>query len=70
MKSAQIANEQLITSSDTKANGLFTISDALQKETLASLSGAGIDVQAADLFDLSLLGEVYQENPDLVNYAG
>lgn len=70
VKSAQIANEQLITSSDTKANGLFTISDALQKETLASLSGAGIDVQAADLFDLSLLGEVYQENPDLVNYAG
>ena len=70
VESAQIANDQLITSSDTEANGLFTISDELQQETLKSLAGAGIDVSAEDLFDLSLLDEVYEENPDLVDYAG
>jgi ABC-type nitrate/sulfonate/bicarbonate transport system substrate-binding protein len=70
VKSAQIANDELITSSDTEANGLFTISDQLQAETITSLSGAGIDVSADDLFDMSLLDEVYAENPELVNYAG
>jgi ABC-type nitrate/sulfonate/bicarbonate transport system substrate-binding protein len=70
VKSAQIANDELITSSDTEANGLFTISDQLQQETLDSLAGAGIDISADDLFDLSLLDEVYEENPDLVDYAG
>jgi ABC-type nitrate/sulfonate/bicarbonate transport system substrate-binding protein len=70
VESAQIANDELITSSDTEANGLFTISDQLQSETIESLAGAGIDVAAEDLFDLSLLDEVYEENPDLVDYAG
>jgi ABC-type nitrate/sulfonate/bicarbonate transport system substrate-binding protein len=70
VESAQIANDELITSSDTEANGLFTISDQLQSETIESLAGAGIDVAAEDLFDLSLLDEVYDENPDLVDYAG
>jgi len=70
VKSAQIANDELITSADTEENGLFTISEELQGETLESLAGAGIDVTAEDLFDLSLLDEVYEENPDLVDYAG
>ncbi|WP_138731482.1 ABC transporter substrate-binding protein [Modestobacter excelsi] len=70
VQSAQVANDQLITSSDTDADGLFTISDELQQETLKSLAGAGIDVSADDLFDLSLLDEVYEEHPDLVDYAG
>ena len=58
VQSAQIANEDLITSADTEANGLFTVSDQLQAETIESLAGAGIDVEVADLFDLSLLAEV------------
>jgi len=70
IKAAEIANDELITSPDTEENGLFTISEELQGETLDSLSGAGIDVTAEDLFDLSLLDEVYAENPDLVDYAG
>jgi ABC-type nitrate/sulfonate/bicarbonate transport system substrate-binding protein len=70
VQSAQIANDELITSSDTEANGLFTISEKLQEETVRSLAGAGIDVSADDLFDLSLLDEVYEENPDLVDHAG
>jgi ABC-type nitrate/sulfonate/bicarbonate transport system substrate-binding protein len=70
VQSATIANSDLITSSNTEANGLFTISDELAKQTLTSLAGAGVDVSADELFDLSLLDEVYQENPDLVSYAG
>ncbi len=61
--------EELVVSDETAKNGLFTISDDLQKATLASLAGAGIDLQASDLFDLSLLKEVYDENPALVKYA-
>jgi ABC-type nitrate/sulfonate/bicarbonate transport system substrate-binding protein len=67
--SAGIANDDLIMSADTEANGLFTISDELQSETVESLAGAGVDVAVDDLFDLSLLDEVYEENPDLVDYT-
>ncbi|WP_062467187.1 ABC transporter substrate-binding protein [Demequina maris] len=62
--------EDLVVSDETAANGLFTISDALQASTLESLAGAGIELEAADLFDLSLLAEVYEEHPELVAYAG
>lgn len=62
--------EDLVVSDETAANGLFTISDALQASTIESLAGAGIDLAASDLFDLSLLAEVYEENPDLLAYAG
>ncbi|HBS74601.1 MAG TPA: ABC transporter substrate-binding protein, partial [Microbacterium sp.] len=62
---AQVA---LISTDETLENGLFTISDALVEENLASLAAAGIDIDAEALFDLSLLAEVYDENPDLVAY--
>ena len=64
------AQNKLVVSSETEENGIFTISDALQAETIKSLAGAGITLEASDLFDLSLLTEVYEENPDLVAYAG
>ncbi|SFR89168.1 ABC-type nitrate/sulfonate/bicarbonate transport system, substrate-binding protein [Microbacterium sp. cf046] len=67
---ATVQAEQLVVSDETVENGLFTISDSLQKETVKSLAGAGITLTAADLFDLSLLAEVYEENPDLIAYAG
>ncbi|MCC4908575.1 ABC transporter substrate-binding protein [Microbacterium sp. cx-59] len=60
-----LATNALIETSETDANGLFTISDDLQTQTVASLAGAGITLEASDLFDLSLLAEVYEENPDL-----
>ena len=62
--------EKLVVSDETATNGLFTISEELQEATIKSLAGAGIELEAADLFDLSLLAEVYEENPDLVAYAG
>jgi ABC-type nitrate/sulfonate/bicarbonate transport system substrate-binding protein len=66
---AKVTTESLVTSDETAENGLFTISDDLQKQTLATLKKAGIDVSGDDLFDLSLLAEVYKENPELVAYA-
>lgn len=57
--------EDLINTEDTAENGLFTISDDLLAENLTSLAGAGIDVEADDVFDLTLLDELYEEKPDL-----
>ncbi|WP_460775468.1 ABC transporter substrate-binding protein [Microbacterium sp. GXF7504] len=61
--------EQLVVSEETVENGLFTISDELQADTIKSLANAGINVTAEQLFDTSLLEEVYAENPDLIAYA-
>jgi ABC-type nitrate/sulfonate/bicarbonate transport system substrate-binding protein len=62
--------EQLVVSDETAENGLFTISDELQEQTIETLATAGIDLTAEDLFDLSLLAEVYEEHPELIDYAG
>ena len=59
----------LVVSDETVKNGLFTISDTLQADTIKSLKDAGIEVTSDQLFDVSLLNEVYAENPDLVKYA-
>ncbi|SDG46080.1 ABC transporter substrate-binding protein [Microbacterium pygmaeum] len=67
---AKAQAELLVVSDETVENGLFTISEDLQASTIKSLAGAGITLEASDLFDLSLLEEVYEENPDLVAYAG
>ena len=66
---AAAAQVGLITTDETKANGLFTISDALKTETVQSLATAGITVTADQLFDTSLLADVYAAFPDLVNYS-
>ncbi|MFG6444609.1 ABC transporter substrate-binding protein [Microbacterium sp. P06] len=61
--------ELLVVSDDTVENGLFTISDDLQAETIDSLARSGIVIEPDALFDMSLLDEVYAENPDLIAYA-
>jgi ABC-type nitrate/sulfonate/bicarbonate transport system substrate-binding protein len=66
--SGEIANDELIMTEETEENGLFTISEDLQAQTVESLAGAGVDLETEDLFDLSLLAEVYEENPDLLDY--
>ena len=55
----------LILTDDTKANGLFTMTDAILEETMATLGIAGIPVKAEQLFDLTLINEIYKEDPDL-----
>lgn len=67
-KKGAVEQVDLVTSDETKANGLFTISDELQDETIKSLTTAGIKVTADQLFDTSLLDDVYTANPDLKNY--
>ena len=62
---AVAAQEPLIVTEETEENGLLTISEELQQATVDSLALADIDIEAADLFDLSLLEDVYEENPDL-----
>ncbi|MCU1344582.1 MAG: hypothetical protein JWL70_848, partial [Acidimicrobiia bacterium] len=59
------AQNDLIYTSDTKANGLFTLTDELMAQTIKTLGIAGITITADRLFDMSLLKEVYAENPDL-----
>jgi len=66
---AKAQAELLVVSDETVENGLFTISEALQAETIATLAAAGLDVEASDLFDLSLLAEVYEEHPELIAYS-
>lgn len=67
-KLGAIAQALLISTEDTEANGLFTITDELQSETLASLAAAGLEIENSSLFDLSLLAEVYEEHPELIKY--
>jgi len=62
------AEKLLIATEETEANGLFTISDALKAETVASLAAAGWDVTEDDLFDTSILDEIYEEDPELKDY--
>jgi ABC-type nitrate/sulfonate/bicarbonate transport system substrate-binding protein len=59
------AENSVILTEDTAANGLFTISDALIAENISTLKLAGVDIKAEELFDMSVLAEVYQENPEL-----
>jgi ABC-type nitrate/sulfonate/bicarbonate transport system substrate-binding protein len=62
---AQQQCDLLVNTDETATNGLFTISDDLVEANMASLEASGLDLGADDLFDLSLLDEVYEENPDL-----
>ena len=55
----------LVVSADTKANGLFTMTQRLVDENIAALKAAKLDLAAGDLFDLSIINEIYTERPDL-----
>ena len=59
------AQNDLILTDDTKANGIFTVTDKLLGESIATLKLAGIDISQSKLFDMSIIEEVYSDNPDL-----
>jgi ABC-type nitrate/sulfonate/bicarbonate transport system substrate-binding protein len=59
------AQNLLVSSADTRANGLLTMTDELIAANIEALAKAGYTISATDLFDMSLITEVYQENPDL-----
>lgn len=60
------AQATLIVTDDTVKNGLFTMTDELIATNIESLATAGTTITAEKLFDLSLLEEVYSEDPSLV----
>jgi ABC-type nitrate/sulfonate/bicarbonate transport system substrate-binding protein len=60
------AQADLVVTSETAQNGIFTISDELVQESLDSLAKAGVTITAEELFDLSIVNEIYEENPDLI----
>ena len=62
------AEKLLISTEETEANGLFTISDELKEQTVASLEAAGWTVSVEDLFDTTIIDEIYAENPELKAY--
>ncbi|MEO5899311.1 MAG: ABC transporter substrate-binding protein [Ilumatobacteraceae bacterium] len=59
------SENELIWTDDTKANGIFTITDALIAKNVETLGKAGLTITAEALFDMSLLEAVYSENPEL-----
>lgn len=59
------AQNALILTPDTMANGLFTISPELISKSISTLALAGVKIDAAKLFDTSVINEVYQETPAL-----
>lgn len=61
------AENKLILNADAKANGIFTVTQALIEQNIATLKAGGLDITADKLFDMSLLKEVYQENPALIS---
>ncbi len=56
----------LVLTDDTKKNGLFTMTPELIAKNIATLKLGGTNVTAEQLFDFSVLTEVYQKNPSLV----
>lgn len=62
------AQALLISTEETESNGLFTISDDLKEQTLASLATSGWKLTVDDLFDTTIIDEIYAENPDLLDY--
>ncbi len=59
------AQNGLILTDDVNTNGLLTMSEELIAENIKSLAAMGYTITADKLFDLSLINEVYKENPSL-----
>jgi ABC-type nitrate/sulfonate/bicarbonate transport system substrate-binding protein len=60
------AQNELVVTADTKANGIFTLTDEFVTKIVAAIAAVGITITAEELFDLSLVKEIYAENPDLI----
>ncbi|TIH35181.1 ABC transporter substrate-binding protein [Subtercola vilae] len=60
------AQNGLILTADVNKNGLFTMTDELIAENITSLAAMGTVITADQLFDMSLIKEVYAEHPELI----
>jgi ABC-type nitrate/sulfonate/bicarbonate transport system substrate-binding protein len=61
------AQNDLIVSDDTKKNGILTLTDTLQGNIVKAIAAEGITITTSQLFDLSLLDEVYKAHPELIS---
>jgi ABC-type nitrate/sulfonate/bicarbonate transport system substrate-binding protein len=59
------ATRKLAITPETQKNGLLTMSPKLIAENISTLARSGVKVSAADLFDASVINQVYKENPSL-----
>jgi len=59
------AQNLLILDSRTKTEGIFTVPTNMINDTVKTINASGTTITASKLFDMSVLTEVYQENPDL-----
>jgi ABC-type nitrate/sulfonate/bicarbonate transport system substrate-binding protein len=57
---------KLMINDDTRTNGLYTISDAAKEANVATLALGGNDLTVEQLFDTTLLEEMYAEDPSLI----
>jgi ABC-type nitrate/sulfonate/bicarbonate transport system substrate-binding protein len=64
VEQAEVQNGLIVTP-EVEENGLFTISDELVDSNMSTLEAAGIEIEAEQLFDLSLLTELLEEKPEL-----
>jgi ABC-type nitrate/sulfonate/bicarbonate transport system substrate-binding protein len=62
---ADKAGMVLMKTPDTQLNGILTVTPALQSQTVKTLALSGAQTTVGDLFDMSLLAEVYQEYHEL-----
>jgi ABC-type nitrate/sulfonate/bicarbonate transport system substrate-binding protein len=64
--SEMTAQNALVLTDDVNKNGLFTMTDDLIAESIKSLGLMGTKITADKLYDMSILKEVYKENPSLI----
>jgi hypothetical protein len=53
-------------SADTTKNGLLTVTPELLAANMKTLAVAGIKLTQDQLFDMSLIDEIYKEDPSLI----
>lgn len=61
-----VTENTLITSPETTVHGLMTLTPDRMERNVQVLRDLGNDVTQATLFDMSLLGEIYGEDPTLI----
>lgn len=65
------AEAQLMVSSSTQQNGLFTMTSSAIQQNMDTIAKSGISgLTSAQIFDFSVLSEVYASHPELKKFSG
>jgi len=62
---ASAYQKDLVYPASAATNGVLLVTEELQAASITSLGLGGIDITAEQLFDMSLMEEIYKENPEL-----